>query len=97
MVKLIGNICFCGGDYMSIKMKERKEREIKKINVKSVLLSILAGVLGFVLIVASVNSATVADKIEKASSYSQVTIDDQLVPQKDENGGWVFTTDRDSR
>lgn len=95
MVKLIGNICFCGGDYMSIKMKERKEREIKKINVKSVLLSILAGVLGFVLIVASVNSATVADKIEKASSYSQVTIDDQLVPQKDENGGWVFTTDRD--
>lgn len=80
---------------MSVKMKERKERGIKKINVKSVLLSILAGVLGFVLIVASVNSATVADKIEKAASYSQVAIEDRIVPEKDENGDWVFTTDRE--
>ena len=75
---------------MSVKIKEQKMNKSKKINVKRILLSVLAGVLGFVLIVASVNSATVADKIEKAKSYSQVAIEDQLVPEKDENGDWIF-------
>lgn len=77
------------------KEKNANTKEKKKICLKNILASILAGVLGFVLIVASVNSATVASAMEKAKSYSQVAVEDRLVPEKDENGDWVFITDRD--
>lgn len=82
---------------MALKTKEKNEniKEKKKISFKKILASLLAAVLGFVLIVASVNSATVASATEKAASYSQVVIEDKLVPEKDENGDWVFTTDRE--
>ena len=33
--------------------------------------------------------------IKRAESYDPVVIENQLVPEKDENGYWTFTTDRD--
>ena len=33
--------------------------------------------------------------IRRAESYDPVVIENQLVPEKDENGYWTFTTDRD--
>lgn len=82
---------------MALKTKEKNEntKEKKRICFKKIFACVLAGVLGFVLIVASVNSATVASAIEKAESYSQVAVEDRIVPEKDENGDWVFTTDRE--
>ena len=82
---------------MALKSKEKNinVKEKKKINLKKAFATVLAGVLGFVLIVASVNSATVANAVKKAQSYSQVALEERLIPEKDENGDWVFTTDRD--
>ena len=33
--------------------------------------------------------------VDKGNSFSKVQIDDQLFPQKDENGNWFFTTERE--
>lgn len=67
----------------------------KRKNAKSVLLSILCVVLGFVIVFASANTAALNKCIEKGDSYGRVQYENQLVPQKDANGNWVFTTDRD--
>ena len=43
------------------------------------------------------NRQIIGDKanIKRAESYDPVVIENQLVPEKDENGYWTFTTDRD--
>lgn len=35
--------------------------------------------------------------LQKAESFSKVEVEDRLVPQKDENGYWTFTTDREMK
>ncbi len=47
------------------------------------------------LVIAGVNFAAVKKLIEQGSSYSKVEIENQLIPEKDENGNWFFTTDRE--
>ena len=53
-----------------------------------VLLGAVAGV---------VNTVGNKGNIKKAQSFEQVKIEEQLVPEKDENGYWTFTTDREFR
>lgn len=67
----------------------------KKKNAKSVIISVLCLILGFVIITISANAAALDKCIEKGNSYGRVDYENQLIPQKDENGNWVFTTDRD--
>lgn len=55
----------------------------------------VAAICGVAFVTAMANSWVAKTEMEKAQSYSKVDIDKQLVPQKDENGNWVFTTDRD--
>lgn len=69
--------------------------ENKKKNAKSVIISVLCLILGFVIITISANAAALDKCIEKGNSYGRVDYENQLIPQKDENGNWVFTTDRD--
>lgn len=79
---------------MSLKTKDKKDCKCKRISAKKLLSIIFVALIGIALIVTSVNSATVAGAVKKAQSYSRVALDEQLIPEKDENGNWVFTTDR---
>ena len=78
------------------KMKEKKKKDPKK---KKRVLIITGSILGvFALFVITVVMITIiGDKanIKRAESYDPVVIENQLVPEKDENGYWTFTTDRD--
>ncbi|MBS7360014.1 MAG: metallophosphoesterase [Oscillospiraceae bacterium] len=47
------------------------------------------------LLITSINIWCVNDIVSKAKSYGKVQIENQLVPQKDENGYWYFTTDEE--
>lgn len=70
--------------------KKAKSKKAKKI------LGIIAII--FVLFIASTVVTTVignSTNTKKASSFETVQIENQLVPEKDENGYWTFTTDRD--
>lgn len=55
----------------------------------------LSAVLVIAAVIAGANYMMLQNLIEKGNSYSKVEIEDQLVPQKDENGNWYFTTDRE--
>ncbi len=65
---------------------------------KKVMMALLISVLVIAVIaavVATVNYVCVQNLLKQGSSYSKVEIENQLVPEKDENGNWYFTTDRD--
>lgn len=74
-------------------MKKRKARNTKKI--KKVLLIIVAVILALALIITLANVLAVKNLLKKGSSYAKVEYENQLIPQKDENGNWYFTTDGD--
>ena len=47
--------------------------------------------------VAGLNYFAVQNLLKKGSAYDRVEFENQLVPEKDENGNWSFTTDGDFR
>lgn len=47
------------------------------------------------VVITGLNYYAVHNLLEKGNSYSKVEIENQLVPEKDENGNWYFTTDGD--
>ena len=67
-----------------------KGRKGKKILITSVSI-----VVAIATVVAGVNALSVQNLLKKGNTYNKVEIENQLVPQKDENGNWYFTTDRD--
>ena len=73
------------------------KKQNKKGRGKKVILSIVSVILIITVVTAVVNACLVASVNKKATSYKAVQIDEQLVPEKDANGNWVFTTDRDFR
>ncbi len=79
-----------------IKEKSVKTTEHKgKGKVKKIIVCVLCALLGIALVITSVNTWVLSENLQKGSSYSAVEIEDKLIPEKDENGYWVFTTDRD--
>ncbi len=80
---------------------ETKEKAVKKPKKKvgKTILKVLTCVLAVVVLVCAVGAvvSVVGNKAntEKATSFDTVQIENQLVPEKDENGYWTFTTDRD--
>ncbi len=62
---------------------------------KKFLLGFICIVAVIAIITAVVNFLLVQDLIKKGNEYKKVEIENQLVPQKDENGYWYFTTDSD--
>lgn len=46
-------------------------------------------------IITAANYLSVQNLLEKGSSYGKVEIENQLVPEKDENGNWYFVTDEE--
>ncbi len=60
------------------------------------IIGIIAAVIAlFVAITCCVTAIGNNANIKKAQSFETVRIEDKLIPQKDENGYWTFTTDRD--
>ena len=69
----------------------------KKKNIKKRLLIALLVILVLAGLVASGNVMAVSNLVSKGSSYAAIDNENQLVPQKDENGTWYFTTDGEFR
>ncbi len=63
---------------------------------KALIISLIAVIVISVL-VTTANLLSVQNLLKKGNSYNKVEIENQLVPQKDENGNWFFTTDKDFR
>ncbi len=76
---------------------ETKEKKNTKKGKKA--LKIIAIILAVIIALSCVSMAVTAisnkANTEKASSFATVEYENQLVPEKDENGFWTFTTDRD--
>lgn len=64
-------------------------------NRKKTLFVIVSVVLVIAIAIAGLNYFSVQNLLKKGNAYNKVEIENQLVPQKDENGNWYFTTDGD--
>ena len=72
------------------KVKTRKGRKhLKRLGV------VLAVLVLAVCVCAVINVIGTSAHLKYAKSFSPVTYDEQLVPEKDSFGGWCFTTDRE--
>lgn len=71
-------------------MKRGKHKKTKKVLLVAVLIIAVIAAL-----IAGLNYCAVQSLLEKGNEYSKVEIENQLVPEKDENGNWYFTTDGD--
>lgn len=74
--------------------KPKKSRGKKVLKVLGIILAVIVVLAG---IAAVVNTVGNKGNIEKAQSFEAVKYDEQLVPEKDENGYWTFTTNKDFR
>ncbi|MBQ8503437.1 MAG: metallophosphoesterase [Clostridia bacterium] len=72
--------------------QKKKGRGKKALKVCGIILLVIVLLVG---VAAIMNVVSTKANTEKAQSFEQVAIENQLVPEKDENGYWTFTTDRD--
>ncbi len=73
--------------------KTKGKKALKKIGI--VLAAIIALIAIFAIFNTVANIISNKKAIEYASSFETVEIENQLVPEKDENGKWTFTADRE--
>ncbi len=60
------------------------------------ILSVIVGVISSIsLLCAPITKAIIKPNYEYAKSFDKVEYEEQLVPELDEDGAWVFTTDRE--
>ncbi len=71
-------------------LKKEKAKKLKKGIIVAI-----AFVLVVSVIIAGANFFAVKNLLKKGNTYNKVEIENQLVPEKDENGNWYFTTDSD--
>ena len=62
------------------------------LKVVSVIVSIISGIS---MLFTPVTKAIIKSNYEYAKSFDKVEYEEQLVPELDEDGAWVFTTDRE--
>lgn len=78
---------------------ETKVKEKKKTRKGKKALKVIAVILAVIVVLAGISVAVTAisnkANTEKANSFATVEYENQLVPEKDENGYWTFTTDED--
>ena len=80
-------------EFSKAEKKVRRKKRAKKALV--IILAVIVFISAFTLVA---NLFSRSAMLKKAKSYKKVSYDEaQLVPQKDKNGDWVFTTDRDLR
>ncbi len=71
-------------------MKKEKNNKVKKRLIISVSVILIVAVAAF-----AANYFMFQNLLEKGSTYNKVEFENQLVPEKDGNGNWYFTTDGD--
>ncbi len=64
---------------------------------KKVLAIVLTVIVSLAFIITLANIGVVESLEKQIDSYGAADFSEKLIPQKDENGYWVFTTDRDFR
>lgn len=69
-------------------------KKISKKTKKGLIIA-AAVVAAIVIVITCANYFTVQSLIKTGDYYAKVEIENQLVPEKDENGNWYFTTDED--
>lgn len=78
---------------------KNKETKVKKKGKGKVALKVLGIILAVIVVFVAVTTviSVIGNKanIEKAQTFDAVEVSDKLIPEKDENGFWTFTTDRD--
>ena len=62
---------------------------------KIALLTVISVIIVVAVTIAELNYMAVQKLIRQGNSYEKLEIENQLTPQKDENGNWYFTTDGD--
>ncbi|MBE6782654.1 MAG: hypothetical protein E7536_01420 [Ruminococcaceae bacterium] len=73
-------------------MAKTKHKKLKKA-----LIITAVAIVAIAVLVTGLNYFTVEHLVKFGNSYGKVEIENQLTPQKDENGNWYFTTDGDFR
>ena len=68
----------------------RKSKKAKKRFMK-----LISAVCAVAVVIAVLNCFSVKKMLDQISTYNKVEFENQLTPEKDENGNWVFTTDGD--
>ncbi len=59
------------------------------------LMSFISAIVIIGIVIAVANIFSVRNLVKKCNEYNKIDFEEQLVPQIDDNGNWVFTTDRD--
>lgn len=62
---------------------------------KKILLALVCVVIIIASVIAGVNYMMLQSLVRLGNSYDKIEYENQLVPEKDENGNWYFTTDGD--
>ncbi len=78
-----------------MKKTEKTKKKGRGKKALKVLAIILAVIVVFACTTAVISVIGNKANIEKCASFEKVEKEDYLVPEKDENGNWTFTTDRD--
>ena len=78
-----------------IENKNNTSKKSKGKKALKVLGIILAVIVILIAATAVLNFISTNANIKKANSFETVSIQNQLVPEKDDNGFWTFTTDKD--
>lgn len=68
-------------------MKAKKARKV--IGIIALIFAV------FILATVAITAIGSSNNIKKAKSFDKVQIENQLIPQKDEDGNWTFTTDEE--
>ncbi|MGN0468511.1 MAG: metallophosphoesterase [Acutalibacteraceae bacterium] len=72
--------------------KPKKKKGKIFLKVLCIILAVIVAFVGITTVITVIgNKATT----KKTQSFETVTKDDVLIPEKDENGNWTFTTDRE--
>ena len=71
-------------------MAKEKGKKAKKI----ILIAVCA-IITIAVLIAGLNLISLQNLLSKGNSYNEIKTEKQLIPQKDENGYWYFTTDED--
>lgn len=62
---------------------------------KKIILVFVAAIIVIAALIAGLNYYALQNLLEKGNSYNKVEFENQLSPEKDENGNWYFTTDEE--
>lgn len=75
--------------------KAKKNKSKIRRRLRKVFLGLLIAIVAFFVITTVITVVSQNANVRKAQTFSAVEYEEQLIPEKDENGHWNFTADRD--